>query len=71
MRVRVGLYPIVAVVAAISQHHALAAAGDDSVIRWSENAGVAATKACITPDEVIHSTSCVSTRSCTLLFMMR
>ena len=39
-----------AVVAAICQHHALAAAGGDSVIQWNENAGDAAIKACIAPD---------------------
>ena len=44
MRVRTGLYPVMAVVAAICQHHAFAAAGGDSVIQWNKNAGDAAMK---------------------------
>ena len=50
MRVRTGLYPVMAVVAAICQHHALAAAGGDSVIQWNKNAGDAVIKACVSPD---------------------
>ena len=62
MRARAGWYSTVAAVAAISQHHALAAVGGDSVTRWSANAGMATTKACIAPERVTHSTSCVSTQ---------
>ena len=55
MRARAGWYSTVAAVAAISQHHALAAVGGDSVTRWNANAGVAATKACIAPvDDPFH-----------------
>jgi PAP2 superfamily len=51
MRARAGWYSTVAAVAAISQHHALAAVGGDSVTRWSANAGMATTKACIAPED--------------------
>ena len=68
----IGSNPVVAVVAARSQHHPLAAAGGDSVIQWNQNAGDAAIKACITPtDDGDPFHELRTTQSCILLFMMR
>src|SRR5271165_5046566 len=47
---RTSLLPATVLVSALSTGAFAAPAGNDAVIRWSANAGAAATKACITPD---------------------